>query len=182
LLSDEGEIGEHPIKQDDHKRGSSQMSMMRKHSRLLLVAISCVAVGAGASAIAGAGAATGSAHPGAGKSAKKAAKARRAGLRGLARRTVSGTFVVHTKQGFKTVTVERGTVDSVAGQQLKLTESTPKATYQTVTLTIPTTAHVRDDRRKASLSAVKAGQHVLVIQAPKRTIVVARTPKANSRS
>jgi hypothetical protein len=181
LLSDEGQIGEHPIKQDDHKRGSSQMSMMRKHSRLLLVAISCVAVGAGASAVAGAGAATGSAHPGAGKSAK-AAKARRAGVRGLARRTVSGTFVVHTKQGFRTVTVERGTVDSVAGQQLKLTESTPKATYQTVTLTIPTTAHVRDDRRKASLSAVKAGQHVLVIQAPKRTIVVARTPKANSRS
>jgi hypothetical protein len=153
-----------------------QMSMIRKHTRLFLVAICCVAGGAGASVIAGAGAATSTAHHAAGGSAK-AGKAGHKGVRGLALRSVSGQLVVHTKQGFRTVTLDRGVVDSVSGQQLKLTEGTPKATYKTVTLTIPSTARVRDDRQTSSLSAVKPGQRVLVVQAPKRTIVIARTPK-----
>ncbi|MGI8714415.1 MAG: hypothetical protein ACR2NR_14825 [Solirubrobacteraceae bacterium] len=154
------------------------MSTISKHSRLFLVAICCLAVGAGASAIAGAGAATSSsAHP---SGAKAGRLAHRQGLLRLARRTVSGQLVVRTKQGFATATLERGVVDSVSGQQLKLTEGTPKATYKTVTLTIPADAHVRDDHQKASLSAVKPGQRVLVIQAPQRTIVVAHTPHAAS--
>jgi hypothetical protein len=156
------------------------MSMIRKHTRLLLVAICCIAGGAGASVIAGAGAATSSTHHTATKGAK-AAKAGHKGLAALARRSVSAQLVVHTKQGFQTVTLDRGVVDSVSGQQLTLTEGTPKATYKAVTLTIPSTARVRDDRQKSTLSAVTPGQRVLVVQAPKRTLVIARTPKAKSQ-
>jgi hypothetical protein len=66
----------------------------------------------------------------------------------------------------------------VNGQQLTITEGTAKASYKTVTLTIPAGARVRDNRQKASLSDVKAGQRVIVIQAPKRTLVIARTPRS----
>lgn len=153
------------------------MSHIRKHSRLLLVAVCCVAVGAGASVIAGAGAAT---------STKSHAKrhhshvAKKGGLRRIALRAVHGDVVVHTKAGFRTVTFDRGVVDSVSGQQLKITEGTRSATYKTVTLTIAANARVRDDRQKSSLSSVKAGQRVLVVTAPQRTLVVARTPHAKS--
>jgi hypothetical protein len=152
------------------------MSHILKHSRLLMVAVCCVAVGAAASVIAGAGAAT-SAKPAAGAKSQRADKAKQGSLRRIARRTVHGDFVVHTKAGFVTVTVDRGVVDSVSGQQLKIAEGTPKATYKTVTLTIPADARVRDDKQKASLSSVKAGQRVLVVSAPKRTLVIARTPR-----
>jgi hypothetical protein len=155
------------------------MSYILRHSRLLLVAVCCAALGAGASAIATAGASTStSAAHAAATQAKHAKHAKRGGLRRLALRAVHGSAVVHTRQGFVTVTYDRGTVDSVNGQQLTITEGTAKASYQTVTLTIPTTARVRDDRQKASLSAVKAGQRVIVVQAPKRTLVSARTPRA----
>jgi hypothetical protein len=151
------------------------MPPILKHSRLLLVAVCCAALGAGASVIAGAGAATST------KASAKTHRSRTAGkrgLRGIARRTVHGEFVVHTKAGFRTVTVDRGVVDSVSGQQLKITEGAPKATYKTVTLTIPANALVRDDKQQSSLSSVKAGQRVLVVTAPKRTLVIARTPHA----
>ena len=121
--------------------------------------------------IAGAGAATSTTK------AHKAHVARTGGLREIARRTVHGQFVIHTNAGFRTVTVDRGVVDSVSGQQLKITEGTRKATYKTVTLTIPADALVRDDKQKSSLSSVKAGQRVLVVTAPKRTLVIARTPR-----
>ena len=153
------------------------MSHILKHSRLLVAAVCCVAVGAGASVIAGAGAATGS-KPSATSTAHKARRAHKGGLRGIARRTVHGEFVVHTKSGFRTVTVDRGVVDSVSGRQLKITEGTPKATYKTVTLTIPASAVVRDNKQKSSLASVTAGQRVLVVTAPKRTLVIARTPRA----
>jgi hypothetical protein len=150
------------------------MSSIRKHSRLLLVAVCCVALGAGVSAIASAGAATGG-------SAKVSAATKRAhagGLKRFAARAVSGDVVVPTKAGFASVSFERGTVQSVGGQQLTITEGTAKASYKTVTLTIPATARVRDDRRPATLSDVKAGQRVLVLTAPKQTFVIARTPRA----
>jgi hypothetical protein len=152
------------------------MSSLRRHSRLLLVAICCVAVGAAVSAIASAGAATstrhGSAHP-----AATHARLRERGVRRLLH-AVQGSAVVRTAHGFATVTFERGKVDSVSGQQLTITEGTPKASYKTVTVTVPANAVVRDNRQKASLSDVTAGQRALVVTAPKRTYVIARTPKA----
>lgn len=150
------------------------MSHILKHSRLLLVAVCCVVVGAGASVIAGAGAATST--PAHAKAGHRAHAKHRGGLRRVARHAVHGDVVIHTKAGFRTVTFDRGVVDSVSGQQLKITEGTPKAAYKTVTLTVPANARVRDDHQRTSLSAVKPGQRVLVLVAPKRTIVIARTP------
>jgi hypothetical protein len=150
------------------------MSFIRKHSRVMLIAISCAVLGAAASAIAAAGAST-SSHSGAAKSATRDRRAQ--GLRGLARRSVHGQLVVKTKTGFATVTFDRGKVDSVSGQQLTMTDGTKKSSYRTVTLTIPSGAAVRDDSKPASLSDLKAGQRVVVVQAPKRTLVLARTPK-----
>jgi hypothetical protein len=146
------------------------MSFIKTHGRLLLVAVCCAALGAGASIIASAGAATHS-HP--------RSNTARTGLRGIARRAVHGVFTVHTKNGYRTVTLDRGTVDSVSGRQLKITEGTPKAAYKTVTLTVPSDARVRDDKQTATLSAVKPGQRVLIVTAPRRTTVIARTPRSH---
>jgi hypothetical protein len=149
------------------------MSTIRRHSRLLLVAVCCVAAGAGISAIATAGASTSTPSP---HGAAKHAKARKGGLRLLAR-AVQGSAVVRTAHGFATATFARGKVAGVSGQRLTITEGTRKAAYKTVTMTVPANAVVRDDRHKATLSAVKTGQRVLVLTAPKRTYVIARTPK-----
>jgi hypothetical protein len=158
------------------------MTFIRKHSRLLLVATTCVALGAGASAIATAGAA--SSKRGSGQSPGRLttpampARPRRAErLQRIAARAVHGSVVLHTKRGFVTVTFDRGTVQSVNGNQLTITDGTSSATYKTVTLTIPANARVRDDRRLTTLSGVKAGQRVLVVAAPERTYVIARTPR-----
>jgi hypothetical protein len=141
----------------------------------MLVAVSCAVIGAGASAIASAGASTGTT----GTTAKTAHQhaLRAGGLRRWATRAVQGNLVVKTKAGFVAVTFERGTVQSVAGQQLTMTEGTKTASYKTVILTIPSNALIRDDRQKATLSDLKPGQRVIVVTAPKRTFVVARTPK-----
>jgi hypothetical protein len=152
------------------------MSSIRRHSRLLLVAVCCVAVGAGISAIATAGAATSNTSSHAGATHARAGKRGKGGLRRLLH-AVQGSAVVRTADGFANVTFERGKVDSVSGQQLTITEGTAKATYKTVTVTVPAGAVVRDNRQKAALSDVKAGQRVLVLTAPKRTYVIARTPK-----
>ncbi|MGA2011206.1 MAG: hypothetical protein ABSH51_11875 [Solirubrobacteraceae bacterium] len=148
------------------------MSHLRTHSRLLVVAVSCLALGAGAGAIASAGAATGS------TASTPAGHARLGPLRRFAARAVQGTAVIHTAHGFVTVSWNRGTVKSVDGQQLTLVEGTPKAAYRTVTLTIPAGAVVRDNRSTASLSALAPGERAIVVVAPKRTLVIARTPRA----
>jgi hypothetical protein len=99
-------------------------------------------------------------------------------LRLVARRAVHGDLVVWTKQGFVTITFDRGAVSSVSGQQLTINEGTAKATYKQVSLTIPTNALVRDNRQKATLSQLQQGQRVIVVQTPNRTFVIAHTPKA----
>ena len=144
------------------------MTFLRNHLRILTVAATCLAAGAGAGVIANAGAAT---------SAKAGTHAGRAGLhpRRLLGRAVHGDVVVATKSGFQTVTFDRGFAQSVSGQQLTLNEGTKKATYKTITLTIPADARVRDDGTKTTLGNIKSGQHVLVVQGPKRTLVIART-------
>jgi hypothetical protein len=146
------------------------MTLLRRHSRIALMAISCLALGAGAGAIASAGAA-----PSAARSHTKGARGH--GWRKLARRTVHADLVVATKHGFVNVTVDRGKVDSVSGQQLTMTEGTKKQNYRTITLTIPSSAKVRDDRQAAPLSALRSGQRVTVVTEPQRTLVIARTPR-----
>ena len=149
------------------------MGRIRQNWKFGALAVSCMIIGAGAGAsmIGSAGAATTS------SSAVKATHAH-AGLRLRARRllgrTVHGDFVLATKQGFVTVTVDRGRVQSVNGQQLTLTEGTKTQTYKTVTLTIPSNAKIRDSKKLVSLGDVKQGQRVMVVQAPQHTWVIAR--------
>jgi hypothetical protein len=91
---------------------------------------------------------------------------------------VHADAVVPTKDGrVVTVTIDRGIVQSVSGDQLTLKEGTRKATYKTVTLTIPSNAVVRVNRKAAKLSDVKSGQRAIVIQGPKHTRVVVRDAK-----
>jgi hypothetical protein len=148
------------------------MRFIPKQFRLLALAASCVAVGAGVSAIASAGAAT----PSTGTSATTTHHGRLGGLRAF-RRAVHGELVVPTKSGFETVTFDRGTIESVSGQQLTVKDATKKQTYKTVTLSIPADARIRDNGQQASMTSLKAGQRVLVVQGPKRWFVIARTPR-----
>jgi hypothetical protein len=163
--------------------GGSEVTHLRKHLKLVTVAAVCVAVGAAGSAIATAGAAspgtstTGTGSSGAGSTSARTARARGAGVRALERRTVQANVVVATKSGFATVTIERGFVQLVSGQQLTIREGTKKATYKTVTLTIPSGAKVRDNGQTASLSQLTTGQRVGVVQGPKNTWVIARNAK-----
>lgn len=85
--------------------------------------------------------------------------------------------MVATKSGFANVTVARGRVQSINGDVLTLVEGTPKQSYRTATLTLPATVRVRDDKQKASLSQVTAGQRATVVIGPNRALVVAHTPK-----
>lgn len=155
------------------------MTYLRKHLKLVTVAAACVAIGAAGSAIATAGAAstgtTTTSSSGASSTNAKTARGRGAGVRALERRTVQANVVVATKTGFATVTINRGFVQSVSAQQLTIREGTKKATYKTVTLTIPSNAKVRDNRQASTLSALTAGQRVAVVQAPQRTWVIARS-------
>lgn len=146
--------------------------MIRRYWKLGVVGISCAAIGVGASAIASAGAAP------AGASAAAKHKAQRSGSRRLAKHAVHGTLVIPTKNGFATITFDRGVVQSVNGQQLTLTEGTNKATYKTVTLTIPTNARVRDNGEQATLADVKVGQKAVVVQGPNHVLVRARDKRA----
>jgi hypothetical protein len=156
------------------------MRFARKHYKLLIVAAACTAIGAGASAIATAGAAgttTGT------TTATTTPKAHRAGrllsARAVASRAVHADAVIDTKSGFVTVTLDRGFVQSVSGQQLTIREGTKKATYKIVTLTIPSNAKVRDNRKTATLSALTAGERVWVLQGPNATHVIARSVPAS---
>ena len=150
------------------------MTFLRRHVKLLSIGAACAVLGAGASAIATAGA-TGTSSTKSSSAAHPAAA--RAARRTLLRRAVQGSVVVASKNGFGTVTFNRGFVQSVSGRQLTIKEGTKKATYRTVTVTIPTGAKVRDNGKSASLSQVTAGQRVGVVQGPKRSWVIARTAK-----
>ena len=148
----------------------------RKIGKVVTVAGVCAAVGAGA-AVAGNAASAPSSSAAAAKHAKAAGKRRHGPLRVL-RRAVHADAVVPTKGGqFVTVTIDLGIVKSVYCDQLTLKEGTKKATYKTVSLTIPANAVVRVNKQAAKLSDVKSGQRAAVVRGPKRTLVVARDAK-----
>ncbi len=152
------------------------MKKLRKSQlKLIVLAASCVAFGAGISAITSAGAATGSAASA--HWANATGKHQRGQARRALRRAVHGELVIPIKTGFATVTFDRGSVESVSGQQLTLREGTKRQTYKTVTLTIPAGALVRINRQAATLSQLTAGERVLVFQGPKRTLVSAHHAK-----
>ena len=138
--------------------------------RTILIAALCGVIGAGAG-IAGAGA-----HEGHGKTRHAKHFNRGFHLGG----PVHAELVVPDRQGgFKTVTLDRGTVESVSGDQLTLKEGTPKATYKTITLTIPSDAKVKRNGDDASLSDLQAGDLVAVVTTGDKTFVKARAAGQN---
>jgi hypothetical protein len=132
--------------------------------RTIMIAAACGVIGAGAG-IAGAGA-----HQGHGQS--------RHGNHGLHfGGPVHAELVVPDRQGgFQTVTLDRGAVKSVSGDQLTIAEGTPKATYKDVTLTIPATAKIRRNGDDAQLSDLQAGDLVTVVTTGDKTFVKAKAP------
>jgi hypothetical protein len=83
----------------------------------------------------------------------------------------SESVVPNEKGGFETVTMDRGTFSSLSGEQLTIAEGTKSATYKTVTLSIPSDATVYRNGEKASLSDIKSGDTVTVVQSPSGTEV-----------
>jgi hypothetical protein len=75
---------------------------------------------------------------------------------------VHSTAVVPNKtgDGFDTLTQDSGTVKSVSGRSLTITEGTDKATYATPTLTIATDATVERNFDTAKLADLQPGDHV----------------------
>ena len=95
-----------------------------------------------------------------------------------ARAPVHAELVLPDRQGgFRTVTLDRGSVDSVSGDQLTIKEGTPTATYKTITLTIAADAKVRRNHDSAQLSDLQQGDLVWVLQSGSKTFVKAVSPR-----
>jgi hypothetical protein len=77
---------------------------------------------------------------------------------------VHSEAIVPNKAGgaFITVTTDSGTVKSVPGDDLTITEGTKTLTYKDVTITIPSDATVYRNGAKAALGDLQAGDHVRV--------------------
>jgi hypothetical protein len=131
----------------------------------------CAVVGTGAG-IAGSSGASSS------KSSSESARASHAGRPAGPFRLAGGPpvhseAVVPNKAGdkFITVTTDAGTVKSVSGDQLTITEGTKKLTYKDVTLTVSSDATVYRNGAKAALSDLQAGDHVMVSKSSEGTYV-----------
>src|SRR3954447_6200009 len=88
-------------------------------------------------------------------------------------RPVHSESVVPNKagDGFITVTTDAGTVKSVSGDQLTITEGTKTLTYKDVTVTVPSDATVDRNGAKAAPGDLEAGDHVIVSRSSERTVV-----------
>jgi hypothetical protein len=93
---------------------------------------------------------------------------------------VHGELVVPNEagDGFITVTTDSGTLKSVDGDKITITEGTKKATYKEATLTIPSDAKVMRNFDDAKLSDLKEGDFVHVSQSSEGTAVFAMDPNA----
>jgi hypothetical protein len=157
------------------------MSIPQRILRPTALLLSGAAIGgAGGYAASASGASSASAKTTKAHTIKSAS--RRAGEARL-RRAVSITAVVpHGHGSFVTVSLERGTLTSISASTLTLSEGTKRATYKTVTISLPSDAVVRLSHERSSLSQLQAGDRVQVTQGPKRTLVSARpgTPPATT--
>jgi hypothetical protein len=130
--------------------------------KVIGIATACAALGAAGGVIGSAGA----------KSSAAPAKAHVHRHARVLRRVVHADLVVAARHGrFVHATLDRGVVKAVNGRTLTLREGTRRATYKTVTLTLPANARVRVDRHPAQLSDVQPGQRAAVLRAPKRAFV-----------
>ena len=88
---------------------------------------------------------------------------------------VHSEMVVPNKAGddFITITQDNGKVESVSGDQVTITEGTPKATYKTVTVDVPSDAKIVRNGKQAELSDLQPGDQIHVSQAPDGSFVFA---------
>jgi len=148
----------------------------RKLARTLTVAIVCASVG-GAAGIAGSSAAS---HKKTTKTTNSTTTSSTNGPRpGGFRGPDGGGMAVHADEvvlnkagtAYITQTEDSGTVVSVTGDQLVITEGTKSVTYKTVTLTIPSGATISRNGATAALSTFVAGDHVRVTSSSDATTV-----------
>lgn len=146
--------------------------------KLVAVSTTCVALGVGASTLINASASPSTKAVAARTTVQKhAANKHRKGHANLLRRATHATLTVPTKDGFKDITLDRGTLRAIDGDKLTIDESTKKLAGTTVTITVPAGAKVRVNRTAATLSDLKAGQRVVVAHLPKQTVVRANDKK-----
>jgi hypothetical protein len=75
------------------------------------------------------------------------------------------TAVVPSGKGkFETITIDSGSLRSVSGHTLRIDETWAGHSYKTVSITVPSGVTVTRDFRPASLSDLKTGEWVSVLQ------------------
>jgi hypothetical protein len=145
---------------------------LRLPRRPWLVLAACVVLGA-AGGIAGSAA---SSRHSTSSTTSAHALARMGGFRGAGfDRAVHVEEVVLNRAGtaFITETDDNGVVKSVSGNDVTITESAGNVTYKDATITIPSGATVVRNGASASLTALKAGDHVQVRRSSDGTSVFA---------
>ena len=140
------------------------------------VGAACLAVGAGGGILGDAGAKEHGAQRGQHGQQAQGAKHAKGGAKRLAR-AVHVEAVVPGKEGFRTITIDRGFLTARDGAQLTLRQGTPKKTWRTQTFTVPAGAKVRRDRASATLDDLKTGDIVRIVHGAKKTRVLAHPPR-----
>ncbi|UTI64986.1 hypothetical protein NBH00_01975 [Paraconexibacter antarcticus] len=134
----------------------------------------CALAGAGAG-IAGAGAATKSPTRSAGTTNGAMSIPRDGGPRGGHDRAVHAVETVLNKAGtaYISETEDNGTVKSVSGSDVTITEGTTAVPYQDVTVTIPSGATIQRNGSSATVADLKAGDDIHVSVSDDGTTVFA---------
>jgi hypothetical protein len=78
--------------------------------------------------------------------------------------------------GFQTITTDAGKLKAIDGSKLTVTEGTDKATYAEPTIDVGSSPTVYRNHEKVSLSDLKEGDFVRIVQGPKGTLVWAEDP------
>lgn len=137
-----------------------------------IAVVTCAAIGA-AGGIAGSSAAPSKSTTTSSKSAS-ASKARAGHPRGGGPgHAVHSEEVVLNKAGdaFITETEDNGTIKSISGSQVTIHEAVGTVTYKDVTITLPGSATIERNGKKAAVSDLKTGDHIQVSQSSDGTDV-----------
>jgi hypothetical protein len=87
----------------------------------------------------------------------------------------SVNVVPNPSGGFETITTDGGTLKTVSGDSLTITEGTKAATYATPTISVPSTVKVTLDGKPSTLAALAAGDQVRISQSSTGTASVFAT-------
>jgi hypothetical protein len=151
------------------------MMRFRSRTKALTAVAACVVLGA-IGGIAGSAASSNHRSSSSSSTPRKSGFARGAIGGPLGRGgAVHASEIVLDKAGtaFITRTIDSGTVKSVSGNDVTITEGVGSVTYKDVTLTIPSGATVTRDGASASVSDLKAGDRISVSRSSDGTSVFA---------